>query len=141
MCRYLSSPLKKRTKLFNAAVQGTLTLSTKALTGSCRFYSCVYVAETSLEHCSRQRGWASSERREIFSGNCCSHQKCTTAAPPPTPTPSHAAGGGCKYLNAVSLQQGGHYPSRGKASCFWDVPCSTACPFPFLMPACRSGAF
>lgn len=35
--------------MFNAAVQGTLTLSTKALTGSCRFYSHVYVAEISLE--------------------------------------------------------------------------------------------
>jgi len=40
---------KKRAKLFNAAVQGTLTLSTGALPGSCRFYSHVYVAEIPLE--------------------------------------------------------------------------------------------
>lgn len=35
--------------MFNAAVQGTLTLSATALTASRRFYSRVYVAEISLE--------------------------------------------------------------------------------------------
>lgn len=137
MCRYLSSPLKKRTKLFNAAVQGTLTLSTKALTGFCRFYSCVYVAEISLEHFSWQQGWVSLERREVFSGNCCSHQKCTTAAPPHTPTPFHAAGtgGDLQMQNALSPARGEISHPVGKLVVFrqvcFGIPSSAACPSPF----------
>lgn len=49
--------------------------------------------------------------------------------------------GGCKYLNAVSLPQRGDSPSRGELSCFWDVPCGAACPFPLLLPLCWSKAF